>query len=132
MRSEERIFTRDEANEMLPQLRSLLTELRRKWLRMQELNPEIEKLRERASMDAYSPHGVEYVELVSGLTSLMEEIRDMGVLVKDIQKGLCDFPYLMNERIVYLCWHMDEDSIEYWHDIQGGFSGREPLPRKDS
>ncbi len=128
MEQEERIFTRDEANEMLPRLRPLLAELRGEWLRVQELSPEIQKLREKVSMDAYSPHGVEYVELVSRLTVLMEQIRDMGVVVKDVDKGLCDFPYRMNDRIVYLCWQMGEDSIEYWHDIEAGFAGREPLP----
>ena len=131
MEQEGRIFTRDGANAMLARLRPLLTELRGEWLRIQELKPEIQKLREKVSMDAYSPHGVEYVELVSRLRVLMEQIRDMGVLVKDVDKGLCDFPYRMNDRIVYLCWQMGEDSIDYWHDIEAGFGGREPLCDED-
>jgi hypothetical protein len=131
MEQEERIFSRDEANQMLPRLRPLLAELRGEWLRIQELNPEIQKLREKISMDAYSPHGVEYVELVSRLTLLMEQIRDLGVFVKDVDKGLCDFPYRMKDRIVYLCWQVGEDSIEYWHDIEAGFAGREPLRDED-
>jgi len=131
MKQEERIFTRNEANEMLPRLRPLLVELRVKWLRMQELNPEIQKLRDKVSMDAYSPYGVEYVELVSHLRLLMEQIRNMGVLVKDVDKGLCDFPYRMNDRIVYLCWQMEEESINYWHEIEAGFTGRESLGNEE-
>ncbi len=131
MEQEERIFTRNESNAMLQRLRPLLTELRGEWLRIQELSPEIQKLREKVSMDAYSPHGVEYVELVSRLRVLMEQIRDMGVLVKDIDKGLCDFPYRMNDRVVYLCWQMGEDSIDYWHDIGAGFADRGPLCDED-
>ena len=55
----------------------------------------------------------------------------MGVLVKDLDKGLCDFPYLKQERVIYRCWQLGEDSIEYWHDVESGFSGREPLGEQD-
>ena len=131
MENEERIFTRSEVNEMLPSLRPLLSELRVAWLRIQELNPEIQKLKEKALMDAYSPHGVEYVESVSKAAALMEQIHEMGVLVKDVEKGLCDFPYRKEGRIVYLCWQMGEESVQHWHDIETGFSGREPLANED-
>ena len=131
MENEERIFTRSEVNEMLPSLRPLLSELRVAWLRIQELNPEIQKLKEKALMDAYSPHGVEYVESVSQAAALMEQIHGMGVIVKDVEKGLCDFPYRKEGRIVYLCWQMGEESVEHWHAIETGFAGREPLANED-
>ena len=131
MEETEHIFTRSEANETLAALRPLMEDLRDEWDRIKALNPEIQKIREMAMFDAYSPHGVEYVESVSHLMSLMEQVRDMGVLVKDLDKGLCDFPYVREERVVYLCWHLGEDSIEYWHDREAGFSGREPLEEGD-
>jgi hypothetical protein len=56
----------------------------------------------------------------------------MGVLVKDLDKGLCDFPCLRQDRVVYLCWHLGEDSIQYWHEIEAGFAGREPLDAHDA
>lgn len=131
MEEHSHIFTISEANGMLPRLRPLLGELREEWGRIKEMNPEIRKLRDRAMFDAWHPRGVEYVESVSHLTGVMSEIRDMGVLVKDLDKGLCDFPYMKADRVVYLCWHLGEDSIGYWHDVEAGFSGREPLGEDD-
>jgi hypothetical protein len=116
---------------MLPRLRPLLEDLHEEWARIREMNPEIRKIRDRAMFDAYHPRGVEYVRSVSHLTGLISEIRGMGVLVKDLEKGLCDFPYMKSDRVVYLCWHMGEDSIEFWHDAESGFAGREPLADDD-
>ncbi len=132
MEESEHIFTRTEANEIVTRLRPLMEELREAWDRIKKLNPEIQKIRGKAMQDAYSPRGVEYVESVSHLTLLMGQVRDMGVIVKDLDKGLCDFPYLKEDRVVYLCWHLGEDSIEYWHDIEGGFAGRELLDEQDT
>ena len=128
---EEHIFTRREATEMLSQLRPLMEDLREEWFRIKSLNPEIQKIREKSMLDAYSPHGVEYVESVSHMMFLMGQVREMGVLVKDLDKGLCDFPYLRDDRIVYLCWQLGEESIEYWHGRESGFSGRERLGEDD-
>ena len=131
MEQNERIFTRDEANGLLKSLRPLVLDLREEWGRIKVLNPKIQKTREKALMDAFSPYGVEYVESVSHLMLVMREVREMGVLVKDLDKGLCDFPYLKRDRVVYLCWQLGEDTIEYWHDVESGFSGRERLGEHD-
>lgn len=131
MAESEHIFTRSEAASLLPRLRPILEELREEWGRIKELNPEIQKAREKAMLDGFSPRGVEYVESVSHLLLLMQQVRDMGVLVKDLDKGLIDFPYLKDDRVVYLCWHLGEESIEFWHEVEGGFAGREPLDETD-
>jgi hypothetical protein len=131
MEEHARIFTRGEANDMIPRLRPLLEELRDEWGRIKALNPEIRRVRDRAMYDGFHPRGVEYVEAVSHLTSLISEIRTMGVLVKDLDRGLCDFPYVRADRVVYLCWHLGEESIGFWHDTGTGFGGREPLGDED-
>lgn len=128
---EERIFTLAEAQSLLPRLRTVLDELGRAWKRVSDLNPEIQKARDKASLNGFSKFGVEYVESVSHLMSLIHEIKDMGVLLKDADKGLCDFPYIKDGRMVYLCWHLGEDSIHYWHDVETGFAAREPLDETD-
>jgi hypothetical protein len=56
-----------------------------------------------------------------------EDINELGVEIKDLERGLCDFPSLRDGRVVYLCWLLGEDSIEWWHDTDTGFSGRQPL-----
>ena len=128
---EEHIFTLAEAQSLLPRLRTLLGELGREWKRISELNPEIQKARDNASLNGHSKFGVEYVESVSHLMAVIHEIKDMGVLLKDADKGLCDFPYIKDGRMVYLCWHLGEDTIRYWHDVEAGFAGREPLEESD-
>jgi hypothetical protein len=127
----ERIFTLSEAVGLLAQLRSVLEEVTDEWNRIKSLNPQIQKAREKAQFDGYSPYGVEYIEAVSHLMLLLQQIRDMGVLLKDVDRGLCDFPYMRNGRVVYLCWHLGEETIAYWHDIEAGFAGREPLDDSD-
>lgn len=61
------------------------------------------------------------------LKAALESIEEIGVLVKDLDVGLVDFPTLFRGEEVYLCWRMDEDNIEYWHGVQEGFRGRRPI-----
>ena len=61
------------------------------------------------------------------LKAAMERIEEMGVLVKDLDVGLVDFPTLFRGEEVYLCWRMDEDDIDHWHGINEGFRGRRPI-----
>jgi hypothetical protein len=129
---DERIFTLTEAQSLLPRLRSLLAEIGEEWDRVRKLNPEVEKARENAQLDGFSKSGVQYVEAISHLMFLISQIKDMGVLLKDADKGLCDFPYVRKGRVVYLCWQLGEDKIQYWHDIETGFAGREPLDETDT
>ncbi len=127
----EKLFTLAEANTLLPRLRSVLEDVAEVWSRLRALHPEIQKARDAAPFDGYSPYGVEYVERVAHLMFLIHQIKEMGVVLKDVDKGLCDFPYMRDGRVVYLCWHLGEDKIQYWHDIDSGFGGREPLDSRD-
>ena len=128
---DERIFTLAEALSLLPELRSLLREISDSWNHIRDLNPDIQKARDAAAFDGFSKSGVEYVESVSHFMVLIHQVKDMGVLLKDADKGLCDFPYIRQGRIVYLCWQLGEERIEYWHEIETGFSSREPLDETD-
>src|SRR5262250_2939137 len=91
---DERIFTLAEAQSLLPRLRSLLADVGGQWEHVRNLNPEVQKARDNAQFDGYSKSGAEYVESVSHLMLLIHQIKDMGVLLKDADKGLCDFPYM--------------------------------------
>ena len=61
------------------------------------------------------------------LDKLVHRIQDLGIHIKDINTGLMDFPALHEGREVYLCWRYGEPRVEYWHDIEAGFSGRQPI-----
>jgi hypothetical protein len=57
----------------------------------------------------------------------LSQLDQTGVLLKGIDEGLLDFPSERDGRVVYLCWRMGEDTISFWHEVDTGFSGRQPL-----
>ena len=61
------------------------------------------------------------------ILQLLESVADKGILVKDISRGLVDFPSIRDGRNVYLCWMLGENTIMYWHTIESGFPGRSPI-----
>jgi hypothetical protein len=61
------------------------------------------------------------------LQEVCEQIQECGCLVKDLDVGLLDFPTLYRDREVYLCWRLGEDRIRFWHQIEDGFRGRQPI-----
>lgn len=68
--------------------------------------------------------------LAQNIQSLLQQIQDQGVLVKGLDPALVDFPHLMGDREVFLCWMYGEKRIEHYHSIEEGFAGRKPLPPK--
>ena len=58
---------------------------------------------------------------------LLGAVQELGIVVRDIDRGLIDFPALIDGEEVYLCWQLDEDGISWWHDLESGFGGRRPL-----
>lgn len=62
-----------------------------------------------------------------GLRSGLAEIGELGIVLRDLDRGLVDFPSLRDGEEIYLCWTEDEDEIAYWHSLESGFAGREPL-----
>jgi hypothetical protein len=66
-------------------------------------------------------------DLAHSIGAAVAEIQDLGIEVKDLGMGLVDFPTVRDDRIVYLCWMVDEPQIDFWHELDTGLSGREPL-----
>jgi hypothetical protein len=58
---------------------------------------------------------------------LLEALSESGIVLRDIDRGLVDFPAIQDGREVYLCWELGEDEVSFWHDISSGYRGREPL-----
>jgi hypothetical protein len=61
------------------------------------------------------------------LHELLHQVQDMGIQVKDLTIGLVDFAALRGGREVYLCWQYGEEGIQYWHELDAGFAGRQPI-----
>ena len=55
------------------------------------------------------------------------ELQAAGIVLRDLDRGLVDFPALRDGREVYLCWELGEERVEHWHELEGGFGGRQPL-----
>jgi hypothetical protein len=119
-------YTREEARALLPQLREWLT-------RAAQLRTELDKLERRLSgmMAAGCDLGGElvntWVKTLARLDEVLAEFQRREIQVKDIDRGLLDFPALLGEKEVFLCWEQDEEDVEFWHDLDTGYAGRERL-----
>lgn len=122
-----RLFSVQEANALIPHLRGLLAKVQTERHRMMEMKPELEKAQQRHVYDWGSSRGVEYIEILDAFQQALHEIEELGVLVKDLDVGLCDFPHKREGRVVLLCWKQDEEEVSWWHDVDTGFAGRQPI-----
>jgi hypothetical protein len=130
----ERYFTPEEANELLPEIRPLAEEMvgSRRLLAGAEA-------RRAAVLERISGNGgdlapsdlAELAEEVEAhateLARCVRELSALGVQVKDLDRGLVDFPALRDGDEVLLCWQLGEEEVAYWHGVDDGFAGRQPL-----
>jgi hypothetical protein len=122
----ERHFTLEEANELLPQLTTLLTRLREAKDELTDAEAH-EALSEAAPTNGGGEQGRQVGVAFLEVRQMLETVERAGIVLRDIDRGLVDFPALMDDREVYLCWELDEDEVAFWHDLEGGYGGREPL-----
>ena len=122
----ERHFTLAEANALLPRLGDLLSRLREA---KDELTDEEahEALSEAAPANGGGDHGKSVGVAFLEVRRLLETIEQSGLVLRDIDRGLVDFPAVVDGREIYLCWELGEDEVGYWHDLDAGYGGREPL-----
>lgn len=120
-----RIFTLDEANALLPQIRYMIEGIREKRIQILELQSELERRRFRG-VDLHNKKQ----EMNFLLEELAEDIKDLhslGCFLKDIERGLVDFLTIRDGEEILLCWQLGEERIRFWHGTEEGFRGRRPL-----
>jgi hypothetical protein len=122
----ERHFTREEANALLPQLTTLLTQLREAKDELTDAEAH-EALSEAAPTNGGGEEGRQVGVAFLEVRRMLETVERAGLVLRDIDKGLIDFPAVSDGREIYLCWELGEDEVGYWHDLEGGYGGREPL-----
>jgi hypothetical protein len=122
----ERHFTREQANALLPQLKALLRQLRDA---KDELTDEEahEVLSEAAAGNGGGEEGHQVGVAFLEVRRLLGTLEESGIVLRDIDRGLVDFPALLDGREVLLCWELGEDEVAFWHDLTSGYRGREPL-----
>jgi hypothetical protein len=130
-RKERRYFTVEEARALVPRLRGLLIALQAEKRELDQLLGELRRLAPLAFLNGHGAQLERIEQRVAELTrSIREKVRvihQLGVEVKDLDMGIVDFPSLRDGREVYLCWRVDEPTVAYWHDLDAGFRGRQPL-----
>lgn len=122
-----RLFTVEEANALLPKLQELLEDVSRYRDVIRERAPQLEPIIRAATTNGSGKAGSEYGVDAYNLYLSIERIREFGVILKDLDTGLLDFPHEREGRVVFLCWHPPEERVEYWHELEAGYQGRKPL-----
>lgn len=131
-------FTLEEANSLLPVVESLLTRAIAAKEAAERLEREIQALRQRIFLSGgmtvdivtVARNRTEGEAEVQSAKEALAEIDAIGVQVKDLETGLLDFPCRIDGELVLLCWRRGESRIEYWHTLEAGFRGRQPLDER--
>jgi|SRR5215207_6512717 len=124
-----KVFTVQEANALLPDVRTIVGKIQRAHRQLSKYGEEARKAAEAAERGGGGfADGVAYAVVLTQLTMQLTELEALGVQLKDFERGLVDFPSLRDGRVVLLCWQLGEgDELEWWHDVDAGFAGRTPL-----
>ena len=119
-------YTREEANALLPQIRQ--------WLgRLNRLREDLQRCEKRLSGLTGQGNDIggetvnNWIRALADMQETLAEFQRREIFIKDIERGLLDFPALIGGREVFLCWESDEETVEFWHDLETGFGGSERL-----
>ncbi|MCS7065993.1 MAG: DUF2203 domain-containing protein [Fimbriimonadales bacterium] len=126
----QRYFTVSEANALIP-------ELQKRILRLQALlNRLREEYREKEQLVAYREqrNGLapewEPSTVAEAIHKAVDELHALGVILRDVDNGIVDFPHLRDGQEVFLCWRLGEERVRYWHELDKGFNARKPLTER--
>ncbi len=137
-----RFYDLDEANDAIPEVRTILESLRDQRAELIRLRDEVlangaddetrGEARSDAPTEAKIDNDVRVLRLrMQGVIDRMQagvvRIDELGVTLREIETGLIDFPALANGRQIWLCWRLGEGDVEWWHELSDGFSGRRAL-----
>jgi len=131
----DRIFTLDEAQNLVPVLESLLRTAMTGKKAIQEIETELQEARRRVflmggmqlNVIGLTRRKAEQEKALQSLKDSLYELGSAGVQVKDLEMGLLDFPCMVEDRMILLCWKLGEPRIAHWHGTDEGFAGRKSL-----
>jgi len=125
-RLHERHFSAEQATEALEHMKPLLQRLRdaRDLLTDEQAH---EALSEAAPSNGGGDAGTQVGQAFLEVRRLLLTLQEAGIIVRDIERGLIDFPALIDDREVYLCWELGEDEVVWWHELDAGYRGRQSL-----
>ncbi len=120
-------FTSDEANQALPRVRALVSQILAARQKIVANYPQLEPVFNHAVGNGGSKTASDMIVEFKRIENNAKTLQELGVVLKDLSTGLVDFPSLRDGREVLLCWKYDEPQVAYWHDLESGFAGRQRL-----
>jgi hypothetical protein len=122
-----RYFTLEQANDALVAIKPMVAEILEIRQIILERQPDVWPSLQKAVGNGGSKAASQVALEFARMDALVRQIQASGVLLKDINIGLLDFPSLREGREIYLCWRYGEDSVQFWHDLDAGYAGRQRL-----
>lgn len=119
-------YTREEARALLPRIREWLQQMGQLRQTLLHADERIARRLEQGE-DLGGALANDYVKSLCHLRRILQEFQEREIQIKDLDRGLIDFPAIIAGREVFLCWEQDEEDIEFWHDLDSGYAGREKL-----
>ncbi len=125
------LFTVDQANRTLPLVRRIVEDIVREFRLWEEGLAELDLTVPGARPDLADPRAIvlerKIERIARDLDGFQAEVEAIGIQLKDRRTGLIDFPSELDGRPVLLCWRLGEPTVQFWHDANSGFAGRQPL-----
>ena len=120
-------FSLDEANRMLPAIRRKMERIVRTHQELRKLLERNRPLLDTARKMGSAPVPPNYFRGLERLQADLSKVDGIGVQVKDLETGLIDFPTTRGGRTVLLCWRLGENRVGFWHEVDAGYAGRQPV-----
>lgn len=122
-----KIFTVEQANQLLPEIEPLMAGLIDRRTKVIEARKDTKVMFEASNSEFGGPIASQMVNDFIVIERLLKEIRSRGCIIKDVNAGLVDFLSLRDGREVYLCWKFGEPEVGFFHELHSGFPGRQPI-----
>jgi hypothetical protein len=122
-----RYFTVEEANQALEIIRPIVEQILKIRAAVLARSPEVWPVIEKAAGNGGGKAAMQVEREFERLDAYVRQIQSLGAVLKDINIGLIDFPALRDGREIYLCWRYGEAAVQYWHDLDAGFTGRQSI-----
>jgi hypothetical protein len=123
----EKHFSVEEANNLLPELRQLLERIQEVRHSLNISWEQAQPVLTAASQNGGGKEASGYISDLARLNAVLQQFQRQGVVIKDFDRGLVDFPHWREGREVFLCWEQSEDQVRFWHELESGYAAREPI-----
>ncbi len=125
------LFTVDKANTILPKVKKRFDEILCCKNNVMDIQEELQNLSDsNCGFEKFIKKKQELNHAVTALYNMIQELEDMGIMIKSVDEGLLDFPSIRYDEEIWLCWKFGENQVKFWHRKEEGFMGRKPIPQE--